>query len=437
MSTIRFKLSFYVLLMQSVFSLNAQEKAKIDSVYKLQKLEKSVSFAALTLGGDVLGLTGGKIKTAKEENSFGLFATPRFTIGGQHFWGHADFYVTFPLPISFATERPKTTKDFRYEEGVETGFKIYPYAMRKGRLSPFVGMSFQPMNFGYSPEGANFSKGKGEFSKFITPIQFGVTYSSKKYLFTAGVRYNRKNKFDFYETPTSQSAVALNPLNFNIGVVRYMDTDMSLAKPKAVEQLNLKYHILKKHNKLNAWYYAYGPSSALQISKSPYFKQNHPYFYNNMMNSFLIPDITFGRYFHKHDFNVGITTRAMSFKTSSFDTEIKMQRATFGIEAYKFLGNYHGFVPFVGSMVSIEHLRFKENNILNTNTKPALGFVFGWDIRVTDTGTSLLRTNLRYTPNLNMKVKGEKVMFDHLEFNFIQFVKFIGRGKVYKQYRSK
>lgn len=428
---------FVVVILLNCLSIKAQEKVIIDSIYQQKKLEKSLSFAALTLGGDILGLTGGKIKNITGENSFGFAAIPRFTIGGQHFWGYADFYVTFPLPINIKTEKLQNTKGFKYSEGVETGFKIYPYAMRKGRLSPYVGMSFQPMSFEYSPENINFSKGSGEFSRFISPIQLGLTYSSKKYLFTAGVRYNWKNVFDFYESPTSQSVVTLNPFNFNVGIVKYMDTDISMAKPKAVEQLNLKYQILKKHNKLNAWYYAYGPSSALQMSKSPYFKQNHPYFYNNMMNSFLIPDITFGRYFYKYDFNIGVSTRAMAFKSGSFETEVKMQRATFAIEAYKFLGNYHGFVPFVGSMLSLEHLRFKENSLLVTNTKPALGFVFGWDIRVTDTGTGLLRTNLRYSPNLNMLVKEEKVMFDHLEFNFIQFVKFIGRGKVYRQYRSK
>ncbi|MCC7245640.1 MAG: hypothetical protein IT269_08180 [Saprospiraceae bacterium] len=64
--------------------------------------------------------------------------------------------------------------------------------------------------------------------------------------------------------------------------------------------------------------------------------------------------------------------------------------------------------------------------------------MFGWDIRVTKTGTSLLRTNLRYAPGLNLKTDdGQKVMFDHLEFNFIQYVTFIGRKKLYRKYASK
>jgi len=37
----------------------------------------------------------------KENIDFGSTLMPRLTIGGIHFWGHVDFYVTFPL--SFLT----------------------------------------------------------------------------------------------------------------------------------------------------------------------------------------------------------------------------------------------------------------------------------------------------------------------------------------------
>ncbi|MEY4905947.1 MAG: hypothetical protein RLZZ292_3762, partial [Bacteroidota bacterium] len=135
--------------------------------------------------------------------------------------------------------------------------------------------------------------------------------------------------------------------------------------------------------------------------------------------------------FSKLDLNIGIAARTMRFKTAAFDTNIKLNRNVVSLEAYKFLFDYHGFVPYVGPMLSLENLNINDNGITKSETKPALGIVFGWDIRVTKTGTSLLRTNLRYTPNLNLNVEGEKVMFDHLEFNFIQFVHFMGRGKVY------
>lgn len=418
------------------FRAIAQEKLLIDSIYRQEKLQKSASFAALTFGGDILALSGGTISGANTKNSFGANVTPRLTIGGQHFWGHADFYVHFPLPLTIG-QKPTGVDRFSNKEGIESGLKIYPYAMRPGRLSPYIGVSFQRAIFGYSPQSADYQYGEATYERFVTPIHAGVTYSTKKMLFTAGIRYNNKNKFDFYESKNQTTSISLNPLSFNLGVVRYMDTDIGMASTRGVAQQNLMYALLKKHNRLSDWYCAIGPSTALQMSKSPYFAKQHPYFHDNMLNSSLIPDVAVGRYFHRYDFNIGLSARAMSFKVSSFDTQIKLQRATVSLEAYKFLGNYHGFVPFLGSMLSFEHLRFNENGNKEQASKPALGVIFGWDIRVTQTGTGLLRTNLRYTPNLNMNIKGEKVMLDHLEFNFIQYVKFFGRGKVYAAYSSK
>ena len=103
-------------------------------------------------------------------------------------------------------------------------------------------------------------------------------------------------------------------------------------------------------------------------------------------------------------------------------------------EAYKNLFDYLGFVPYLGITASVEDLRAEVNGTEYQQTKGAVGLIFGWDIRVTNTGTSLLRTNLRWTPNLHLDVEGGEIMFDHLEFNFIQYVHFIGRKKAYAKY---
>lgn len=103
-----------------------------------------------------------------------------------------------------------------------------------------------------------------------------------------------------------------------------------------------------------------------------------------------------------------------------------------GIESYKFLFNWLGFVPFLGGALTYESLSANVNGTTYQERKMAYGIVFGWDIRVTKTGTSLLRTNLRYFPDLHLAIDGEKMMFDHLEFNFIQWVQFLGRKKAYR-----
>jgi hypothetical protein len=421
--------SMFILL---IISANAQDN--IDSVYHEAKLKRSVEFAQLTYGLDALILPGGSVKQNGSTMDFGAAIQPRLTFGGLHFWGHADFYVTFPIGLRFQTKNSFADKLKSYE-GVETGMKIYPWAIKPKGIRPYLGISFQPYVFGYAAKGKSYLKQYGEYVRFISPIQLGFSYTGSNYLFSIAARFNWKNKFEYYYDKNEKAEVTINRFNFQVSFTKFIDTDKSMGSAKSTNQLNAMHKILKLHDKLSAWYFGIGPSAALQMSKSSYFKRYLPFFENDMTNSFLLPDLTFGRYFHEGDFNVGVTARAMWMKNKAYGTEVRLSRYTTGIEAYKFLLDYHGFVPFVGPMFSIEKLIFSENKVESSTLKPAIGIVFGWDIRITHTGNSLLRTNLRWTPNLYLKLKDEKVMFDHLEFNFIQYVRFIGRAKVYKQYR--
>jgi hypothetical protein len=133
-----------------------------------------------------------------------------------------------------------------------------------------------------------------------------------------------------------------------------------------------------------------------------------------------------------------MAARYMSQHIKAFDTKIQVTRSSLALEAYHFLFNYRGFVPFVGPSVNLEYLTLDHKDKLKvTDTKLALGIVFGWDINLSDVETSLLRTNLRYMPGLHLKVGGEKMMYDYLEFNFIQYVYFFNRVSTFKKYRKK
>ena len=62
-----------------------------------------------------------------------------------------------------------------------------------------------------------------------------------------------------------------------------------------------------------------------------------------------------------------------------------------------------------------------------SRTQIAPGIIFGWDIRPIRNPWFILRTNLPYTPGLSADVSpGNRVAFDPLEFNFIQFVWYPG-----------
>lgn len=107
-------------------------------------------------------------------------------------------------------------------------------------------------------------------------------------------------------------------------------------------------------------------------------------------------------------------------------------RRSFALEGFAFLGDYHGFVPFVGPVLSLEHLRLHEDDAGTRVTEAsrdllAPGVIFGWDIRPTRAGHWLLRTNLRYFPRLRLPEPSGTTTFDQLEFNFIQFVWYHGR----------
>ena len=417
------------------FYIGNTQEAVIDSVYTYEKIKKSTSFASLTLGGDLLTLGHSATLINGLKTQLPAQTMPRINVGGTHFWGHTDFYVTFPLGLSLGLGKAGVN-GFNYTEGVETGAKFYPWAMKKGRLTPYIGISFQPMSFKYTLKGDEYKYEGSNYSKFITPIHAGLTYTSRNYMYNIGARWVKNANFDYYQSPDIKVASSYSPLNFNISIFRFMDTDKSLASSRALDQLNKKYYVLEKENGISGWYWAIGPSTALQMSKSSYFKNAHPYFYEDMNNSFLVPEIAVGKYYYKGDFNVNVAARYMFWSKSAFDTKITMSRFSTAVEGYKFLLDYHGFVPFVGPSIMLDHLVVNENGSKITNVKPAIGIVFGWDIRLSQTGTSLLRTNLRYVPGHHVKVRDDKIMFDHLEFNFIQYVKFFGRAKIYKKYRK-
>lgn len=418
------------------FLLSISLYGQSDSVYTQSYLDKSTRFAWLTYGGDVNYLSGGTtqqlINGVKEETNFGSTLMPRLTIGGVHFWGHTDFYVTFPLSFLTLQDKPSGLNQLEVYQGVETGIRLFPLKLQPKRLSPFIGISFRRFRFSQESGEMNASSIVPSYGRFIHPIQFGLNYTSDKWHFAASSYYNYQNEFEYFISPTETAHVRLNPLSFNFSLLRYIDTDRHYRKPGAAAKLNAYYQKLKQENLLSAWFFGIGPSAALQMNKSNYLKENHPFLYNDY-SAAIQPDITFGRYFNSIDANANFAFRTYGDQFEGFATSIRTRRHSVGAEFVKFLFNYLGFVPFVGPILSYENLNSSVNGIDYTENKLALGITFGWDIRVTKTGTGLLRTNLRYYPNLHMNIEGEKMMFDHLEFNFIQWVQFIGRKKALRK----
>lgn len=412
--------------------LSLSLSGQTDSIYTRDYLEKSTRFAWLTYGGDVNYLTGGTtqqlLNDTRQATDFGSTLLPRLTIGGIHFWGYTDFYVSFPLSFLARQAIPQGFDDLEVYQGVETGMRVYPLKLQPQRISPFLGISFRRIRFAQEATESNSANGVPSYGRIIYPVQFGLTYTTKRWHLSASGYYNYQNEFDYFASPTEQVPVQLDPVSFNLSFLRYVDSDRSMRTQRAVSKVNEDYAVLQDQNLLSAWFFGIGPSATLQMTPSPYLEANFPFFYDEY-SAAILPDLTLGRYFHRPDLNVNLSYRTYGDRYTGFDNEIGIRRHSVGVESVKFLFNYLGFVPFAGPIVSYENLRTTVNGTDYRDNQLALGITFGWDIRVTKTGTGLLRTNLRYFPNLHMEIAGEKMMFDHLEFNFIQWVQFLGRKK--------
>ncbi len=62
-----------------------------------------------------------------------LLSSPRFVIGGTHFWGHADSYMVILL-----LNRPYVDQkqEIKFSNGVETIFKYYTWRITNRKLRP-------------------------------------------------------------------------------------------------------------------------------------------------------------------------------------------------------------------------------------------------------------------------------------------------------------
>jgi len=71
---------------------------------------------------------------AMEKFSFGNSITPVLTITGLHFWGHVEFFTGFALPTLNLGNN-----SYSFSRSAGTGFKLFPFQIREGHLTPFFG----------------------------------------------------------------------------------------------------------------------------------------------------------------------------------------------------------------------------------------------------------------------------------------------------------
>jgi hypothetical protein len=348
--------------------------------------------------------------------------TPRLTIGATHFWELADFYVSFPLPsIHLATE--PVERQMLFTTGVETGARLYPWRFDGGRVKPFVGVAWSTLEYSQRSD-----LGRGPTLRFSrAPVEGGVVWSGRGGALEAGVQWMPRTGIDYPLSRDAAEHVALPSLSAGLAYRYRFDATRSWEGAVRSGEVRLREEELAFRGLLNAFSLSLGPSSALPLRASSYTRSSRP-FLEDRPPAAVFPEVAIGYYHHALDAAVEIVYRSIAQQASGYGVEQRLERAALSVEAFKVLGDYQGFAPFVGASFGRNGLRIRESDrgepaVSAQGVRWAPGVVFGWDIRPTRVNWWLLRTKLRYTPKLELPVvQGQNASFDHLEFNFLQLV---------------
>ncbi len=350
-----------------------------------------------------------------EKFNFGSSITPVFTITGLHFWGHAEFFTGFALP----TINLDNNSSYSFSRSAGTGFKIFPLQIRERRLTPFFGSAVS--SFAYK-------LGEGvKFKRIEFPVNFGLTYSFKHGLIELGVNYYHPNSHHYYLSKDEAFKLSTPPLAFSLDYKYFFDFTKGSHKKDLAGETGRKYEKLKKTKRLSSFSIAAGPAYTFFVGNSSYNNQVRPYL-DHYKISGIFPDLGLGYYFFKPDASINLSYRSFNVELSAFDVHQFVERRSIALEVFKFFGDYHGFVPFIGPTISKEFIQVKEiengNVVLdNIHSFWTPGIILGWDVRPTRVDWWGVRTNIRYFPLLQLPVSSNQhIDFQQIEVNFLQLV---------------
>lgn len=346
---------------------------------------------------------------------------PAISITGLHFWGHAEFFTTFSLPD---IDLVKDATHGEYQRFSSTGFKYFARSVRIGKLSPYIGMSLSSFSFKQA-DGVQMKRADGS-------LLGGLAYSFKKGMLEIGCNYHYKNRYGYYISKTEHIPVKVPPFSVSVDYKYFFDLSLSSLNRERSGALQQEYNLLRKRKALSSVTLALGPAYSFFCKTSGYNKTYKPFIDEHRVST-VYPDIGIGYYNYKLDATVNLSSRFFSSTLKAFGYTQQVKRNSLALEAYKFLGDYHGFVPFIGAIASYEKWRVRETeNNAETFKRNyefiAPGIIAGWDIRPTRTDWWGVRTNIRFFPDLTLAMPGNSRMnMQQVELNFLQMILYPGR----------
>ncbi len=418
------KFIYTIIFLSLTMNLSAQGKSK------------RYSFAKSYFGVDALYTPSYGVSSFLDDegnlNQFerSAYITPSINIGATHFWGYADFYVSINTANFTLKETPvKAISD----AGVFTGLRLYPWQLTDHNLRPFVGYKFSA--FWYDQE--NLAEQSSSLTMVRSILDIGVGYRLPSAYIYLG--YNRvmnpEVKLPISRTQFTQTNIPKQFFNFG---VNWMIETTNTSQTETFQNLNTFFSSSNKHG----LYFGVGPSSAFPILKSSHIQEKQAFLDDLAMPGIFV-DFSAGYHLSKQDISIGLAYRPINQFRGAFDFKQLIKRKSLVLEGFKFLGDYHGFAPFIGGGLSYENLQLLESDGENLITDERQNYItpiitFGWDIRPgIKMDPWLLRTNLRYAPLLNFDRGDSNLSLQHLEFNFIQLVVYPGRMRVIRKMRKK
>lgn len=376
-------------------------------------IERRFRFAELLTGIDVAAVP----QRSGNEGRFDLGgrALPRVTVGGLHFWGHADFAVTFALGRPARGDGPART---RLGTGIETRGRWYLRPVRTDGVAPFIGAGLGATDL---------QIGQGPRIYRMQPIgQVGLAWRRGTTLFEVGASARATPLGRYPVSRTELQPVEPSRHAFFLGVHRIFETTAGLIEPVRSGAVGDRERTLRETGRMSGPTLALGVSSPILTGSTARNRERHPFLAERPRGR---PNLDLGAGWHADgpDVQFNLALRRMRFNTEAFGFDQRSDRTSLALETLKFLGDWHGFAPFLGPVVSVERLRLRERDggmsvTDATRDLVAPGMLVGWDIRPTRSQSWILRTNLRWFPTLTIPLPDRPHALEQVEFNFIQLV---------------
>jgi outer membrane protein W len=379
-------------------------------------------------------LEGNDLKSFTNPASF----VPYLNIGGLHFWGHADFYIS--IPLTQINTSKNENNNFRLNQSVVTGARFLPWAYRDKKIRPFVGTSWAVVNFKQS-----FKPNENQplLSKNKLLFDAGLLFGNKNLLARVGANYLASNAWNYPISENNFQQIRTPKWSAYLGLVFTLETTRSKNMENENSRLN-KYADVSKPTlsaiKKGDWFLGIGPSSSFMLAKSAYNEAYFPYFNKKPISNTYF-DLAIGYQFNKTGIVSALSFIKTKFTNDAFGSKQTIRKNSIVIETYKFLTDYSGFTPYLGFNLAYDNFDYSEKTKtqeISKNFKEINpGLTLGWDILPGKTEQwFVLRTNLRWYPFSKIKLNDKQFSQAQIEYNVIQAVWYPSRYKNAKNKRN-